>query len=43
MEQTVERLGGYDLDVVLHVGDMVESVSGIQSFEDYRANFDRAT
>ncbi len=42
MEKAVSGLSAFQPDIVLHVGDMVESVKGIASFEDYRSNFDRA-
>lgn len=43
MEKAVEKITAYNPDVILHVGDMVESIRGIETFDDYHANFERAT
>lgn len=43
MEQAINKIADYDPDIIVHVGDFVESVRGINSFDDYRQNFDRAT
>ena len=43
MQESVNKLVKYKPDVLLHVGDIVESISGIDSFEDYEYNFKIAT
>ncbi|MBN2781590.1 MAG: metallophosphoesterase, partial [Candidatus Marinimicrobia bacterium] len=43
MEKGVDRLLALSPDIVLHVGDMVETIRGIKSFEDYELNFRTAT
>jgi hypothetical protein len=42
MQQGAEELSELSPDIVLHVGDMVESVQGISGFDDYRAAFVKA-
>jgi len=42
MQQGVTELAAMDPDIVLHVGDMLESVQGVSSFEDYRAFYEQA-
>ncbi len=42
MEKAVEQMDAKNPDLVLHVGDLVESIRGINSFEDYKSNFDHA-
>ncbi|MGD9899338.1 MAG: metallophosphoesterase [Calditrichaceae bacterium] len=42
MEKAVEQMDAKNPDLVLHVGDLVESIRGINSFEDYKSNFDYA-
>lgn len=42
MQQAVTRLARHKPDVVLHIGDMVESVSGIKDYSQYQQNFERA-
>ncbi len=42
MQQAVITLARHRPDVVLHIGDMVESVSGIDDYSHYRQNFERA-
>ncbi len=42
LEKAVGKLSGMNPDLVLHVGDLVESVRGIQDYRQYRENFDRA-
>jgi predicted phosphodiesterase len=43
MDQAVLRLKQEQPDVVVHVGDMLESVRNIHSYEDYRKNWLTAT
>jgi hypothetical protein len=42
MATGVHMLERYEPDILLHVGDMVESVRDIHSYEDYKALFNRA-
>lgn len=42
MHQGIAELAAKDPDIVLHVGDMLESVQGVASFEDYRALHEQA-
>lgn len=42
MQQAVTKLARHKPDVILHVGDMVESVSGIKDYSSYQQNFERA-
>lgn len=43
MQESVSKLVKHKPDILLHVGDIVESISGIDSFEDYESNFKTAT
>ncbi|MDO9548137.1 MAG: metallophosphoesterase [Candidatus Marinimicrobia bacterium] len=43
MQLAVQKLISHDPDVLLHVGDIAESIRGVDSFEDYEANFKTAT
>ncbi|MDK2976745.1 MAG: hypothetical protein PWP06_1220 [Candidatus Marinimicrobia bacterium] len=42
MEKGVAMLENYQPQILLHVGDMVESVRDVDSYEDYKALFNRA-
>ncbi len=42
MEQAAEKLKQHQPDMVLHVGDMVESIRNVDDFEDYQTLFQRA-
>ncbi|OGB68757.1 MAG: hypothetical protein A2Y94_07275 [Caldithrix sp. RBG_13_44_9] len=42
LETAVAKLSRLEPDIVLHVGDMVESSSGIKDYQQYQANFERA-
>jgi len=42
MENAVGKLNQHNPDLVLHVGDIVESIKGINNFEGYEEYFDRA-
>ncbi|RKY62452.1 MAG: hypothetical protein DRP96_00195 [Candidatus Neomarinimicrobiota bacterium] len=42
MQQAVDKLCAKNPDVILHVGDIVESIRGIDTFEDFESNFRRA-
>ncbi|NHZ85109.1 MAG: hypothetical protein GWP19_04425 [Planctomycetia bacterium] len=43
MQKSVSKLVKYKPDVLLHVGDIVESNRDIKTFEDYQSNFEIAT
>jgi hypothetical protein len=43
MESAVAKLIRLKPDIVLHVGDMVESRSGVKDYQQYQDNFERAT
>ena len=43
MQESVNKLVNYNPDILLHVGDIVESIRGIGSFKDYESNFITAT
>lgn len=43
MENSVGKITTYNPDIIVHVGDIVESIRGINSFDDYRSNFKLAT
>ena len=43
MHKTVQKLCLHNPDVLLHVGDIVESIRGVDSFKDYKFNFNTAT
>jgi len=43
MDRAVQRLMSEQPDLLVHVGDMVESARNIRSFEDYRKNWLTAT
>lgn len=42
LENAVGKLNQRSPDIVLHVGDMVESIKGVHDFEGYEKYFDRA-
>ena len=42
MSEAVEKLSKHNPDIILHVGDIVESVRNINSYSDYEANFQKA-
>ena len=42
LESAVGKLKQKSPDLVLHVGDMVESIKGVNDFDDYNKYFDRA-
>ena len=42
MEKGVKQLNEMSPDIVLHVGDMLESKRGIKNFNDYKNNYDTA-
>lgn len=42
MSKAVDQLSYYNPDLVLHVGDIIESRKDINSYEDYKKNFDSA-
>lgn len=42
MQESVSKLVYHKPDILLHVGDIVESINGIDSFEDYESNFKTA-
>ncbi len=42
MERGVSMLQKHNPEILLHVGDMVESVRDVETFEDYEALFNRA-
>jgi hypothetical protein len=42
MEKGVNRLSKMSPDIVLHVGDMLESIRNIDDFSDYKENYDKA-
>ncbi len=43
MQKAVSKIESYNPDILVHVGDIVESIRGIDSFEDYKSNFATAT
>jgi len=43
MDIAVDKINKHDPDVIIHVGDIVESVRGINTFDDYKSNFKKAT
>ncbi|MFC1527560.1 metallophosphoesterase family protein [Candidatus Neomarinimicrobiota bacterium] len=43
MQKSVSKIESYNPDILVHVGDIVESIRGIESFEDYKSNFAIAT
>jgi predicted phosphodiesterase len=43
MTVAVDKIKKHNPDILIHVGDIVESKRGINSFEDYKSNFELAT
>jgi len=43
MEVAVDKIKEHNPDIIVHVGDIVESVKGINTFDDYKSNFKIAT
>ena len=39
MQKSVNKMANYHPDILLHVGDMVESVRDINTFKEYESNF----
>lgn len=42
LEMAVDKLSKMNPDIVLHVGDLVESINKIDTYADFQSNFDRA-
>jgi len=42
MQSAVQKLRSHNPDILLHVGDITETIRDVNSFEDYRANFEKA-
>jgi len=43
MDTAVQKLSAHNPHILLHVGDMVESVQNVKSYNDYKNLFDRAS
>lgn len=42
LEKAVVRVNAFQPDIVLHVGDLLESVRQVRSFDDYKSRFSQA-